>query len=60
MNKKQDINDCPRRLIIGLDFISLFSKQIEKYFNLQTISYYFTVPRCEDRREREIGYCVMK
>ena len=58
MNKKQDINDCPRRLIIGLDFISLFSKQIEKYFNLQTISYYFTVRRCEDRRE--IGYCVMK
>ena len=58
MNKKQYINDSPRRLIIGLDFISLFSKQIEKYFNLQTISYYFTVPRCEDRQE--IGYYVMK
>ena len=58
MNKKQDINGSPRRLIIVLDLISLFSKQIEKYFNLQTISYYFTVPRCEDRQE--IGYYVMK
>ena len=58
MNKKQDINGSPRRLITGLDFISLFSKQIEKYFNLQTISYFFTVPRCEGRQE--IGYYVMK
>ena len=32
MNKKEDINDRPRRLIIGLDLISLFSKQIETYF----------------------------
>ena len=32
MNKKEDINDSHRRLIIGLDLISLFSKQIELYF----------------------------
>ena len=32
MNKEEDINDSHRRLIIGLDLISLFSKQIELYF----------------------------